>query len=302
MKNVDVKLPPGLDPQIDTSWTQPKPNVSPSDEERLLKMFTTQCVDSSGCSSGQSSTTFDSGSSTNNSMDSGTEQSKPPGGDEPKTLLISDNITKANETQPYVQFSEQTPWSNGSNNTNGYSMYGVSDIELTHVSAPENDVQSPSYTACDQIKIQVEEANAGSSAYVPVNNNTAQDTNLPYVLAANKSMTPDLFYNKSSSHDDNNTYVQVADVNGVMKGSEASGKEAVASEGVAVNNTNGYVSFGEAPKSLEGPSKSNGYISFGESPQRSAPTKDDTLRSPNGYVSFGEAPTASKSPYVPNRM
>lgn len=206
MKTIDVKMPPGLDPQIESNWIEPKSPLSPSDEEYLLhKNFIRNCEDSSGCSSGQESVSSDSGSSITGTSDSGTEQPRAPTEEDPKELLMNIDALKS-ENPSYVQF----PWNSNSVNSNGYSMYGIGDsnnpdIELTNVQTAENNSES-AYTRCDQI-MNVAEPRSNNS-YVPLNN--TQDKNPPYVMAASKSAVPsNQFYHKA--------YVQVADVNGVIK-------------------------------------------------------------------------------------
>lgn len=316
MKTIDVKMPPGLDPQLDTGWNQPKPDVSPSDEERLLnKTFIPPCVDSSGCSSGKGSVTSDSGGSISNGSDSGTEQSKTPVDEDPKRLLMDDNMAKLSDSQPYIPFSEHsTPWSSSSANSNGYSMYGVSesgntDIELTSVASGKNNIE-PSYMTCDQIKQQED------TSYVPVKN-TAQEKNPPYVMAANKDLMSNLFYPTASQNGDERAYVQVADANGVVKDVDRNNEKLQSpGENSCMQNSNGYVSFGDVPKELPPESnappvddgvagKSNGYVSFGDAHQANMSPKQDNMQNSSGYVSFGDAPKTAPqlnvSSYIPHR-
>ncbi|KRT83594.1 Fibronectin domain-containing protein [Oryctes borbonicus] len=215
MKTIDVKLPPGLDPQIGTNWPQPNSNLSPSDEEHLLhKTFIANCGDSSGCSSGQESVASDCTSTITNTSDSGTEQPRTPTYEEPKELLMSIDSLKSN-TQPYVQF----PWNNDSVNINGYSLYGgnntdTSEIELENVQTSKSTVDLP-YTTCDQISHLEPRSN---DSYVPLSN--AQDKNPPYVMAANKSAVMSNFFSQNPSamgNSDEKAYVQMANVNEVVK-------------------------------------------------------------------------------------
>ncbi|GJQ67411.1 putative fibronectin type 3 [Trypoxylus dichotomus] len=204
MKTIDVKLPPGLDPQIDTNWTQPKSNLNASDEEHLLhKTFASSCSESSGCSSGQESVASDSASAI--TSDSGTEQPRTPTYEEPKELLMSIDSLKSN-TQPYVQF----PWNNDSININGYSLYGVNDpdtpeIELASVPSQKSNSDLP-YTTCDQI-LNLE--SRSNNSYVPLNKDP------PYVMAADKNGMISNFFAQNSSamgNSDEKTYVQISNV------------------------------------------------------------------------------------------
>ncbi|GJQ70026.1 putative fibronectin type 3 [Trypoxylus dichotomus] len=269
MKTIDVKLPPGLDPQIDTSWTQPKPDTSPSDEVRLLnKTFASSCVDSSGCSSEHTTTS----------------------------------------------------WSNSnSTNSNGYSMYGIPDssspeIELTSVPSSQINVDAP-YMTCDQIKKPIDGTEQDNGSYTPLKNNL-QEKSPVYIMAANKDLMSNLFYSSPIQNADDKAYVQVADASGVLKDSDKTNeKEETPSETVALQNGNGYVSFGDVPKQhlqenripvpdVQVTAKTNGYVSFGDA-SKTTPPKEDLLHTSNGYVSFGDAPKSTPqvktSPYIPHR-
>ncbi|KAK9680081.1 Fibronectin type III domain [Popillia japonica] len=305
MKTIDVKLPPGLDPQIDTTrWTQPKPDASPSDEERLLNklLFAPPCVDSSGCSSGKESVSSNSGGSISNTSDSGTEQPKTPIDEDPKRSLIEDALSKLSN-QRYVPFSEHSvPWSTPS--SNGYSLYGLPDsgspdIELTSVASSKNSVE-PSYMRCDQIK-------------TPLRLNI-QEHSSPYVMAANKDMMSSLYYPSLPQNSDEKAYVQVAEASGIAKDLEKNEKVQTLNENIPLQNGNGgYVSFGDAPithlqdtttvQALDDSVKTNGYVSFGETSV--SPTKKDVMHNSKGYVSFGDTPKTSPqmktSPYIPHR-
>lgn len=225
MKTIDVKMPPGLDPQIDTNWTQPKSNLNLSDHEHLLRKNFINCGDSSGCSSGQESVNSDSGSSITTNSDSGTEQPKTSSADEPKELLMNIDSLK-NGTPPYVQF----PWNSASGDNHGYSVYGVTDtdtseIELTDVQTVDD---STTYISCDQI-LNTEHTtssnnnnsnnnNNNNSSYVPLS--TSQDKNPPYVMAANKNMVlSNLFGHVPNAVEApvEKGYVQVADVRTVLE-------------------------------------------------------------------------------------
>lgn len=188
MKNVDVKLPPGLDPQIDANWVPSKSALNQYDEEHLLnKGATLKSEDSSGCSSAQGSVTSDTVSNISGGSDSGTEQPQNPTDVELKPV----DVEKSN--RPYVGLN----W-NASENDNGYSMCGTSEV-------PTNAVKSQ-YISRDQIQGATEESNCAGS-YVPVNTNTP-----PYVMAANKNEVPPNQEHSDvlATNADEKAYVQIA--------------------------------------------------------------------------------------------
>lgn len=230
MRNVEVKLPPGLAQNVvdhGITWSlqkgQEKPPLhSPSDEELLLEKMPglKSNVDSSGCSSAPESVSSSLDSNKTMSADSGTEQPDATSTDD----LRNNSLCLRSITQKPISANMFTPGS--------YSILGVTlnppndEPETTYIPLPipceinslpyaivdEKSKPSPYVLHGDIIKMD-------NTDYLPLNFTEAIEKHRPaYVMTGNKGiLNSEMICNNNL--EDKPAYVRVADcANGVPKG------------------------------------------------------------------------------------
>ncbi|XP_018331539.1 cytokine receptor [Agrilus planipennis] len=284
MRDVEVKLPPGLAPVIATEmdWIPRKPqdkddliNPPPPDEQLLLRKIPDRnsAIDSSGCSSGHESVTSSIDSSTRipSPTDSGTEQ---------PNISSTEEVGKSNTIRHrklYVTMPENTsitPWANKTNTlSSSYCKLGV-DPNTTNIDS------SPAYVPAivshsDVTKVPVTQSAASTTTpyvltgdisktsihgYVPLPGPTPSHKNTAYVMAGSKpSAVPELIRldsSSSTSSEDKLMYVQVADCSKPASKSPAESKIWHQPVYDPAKNKLGYVSIGDAPPPAASDAKS----------------------------------------------
>lgn len=264
MRNVDIKLPPGLNPNApDHNWSLQKgqdeiPHHSPGDEEYLLvKMNGISSGDSSGCSSGHESvsSSIESGKNSSSS-DSGTEQ--------PRSSISTDDVRQdtclSNGTAKPVQVGYVTmPTDNYA--SGNYCVLGVNpnpEMDSDNSYVPVNNILSEN----TKLPYHDDELAAKSTPYVLTGDLTkpnfqrVPEKNPAYVMAGNKDvLLPAAISNFNLTDKDKSMYVQVTDCND-LKTKPIPGALSWATDKYD-SVDKGYVSVGDIPAQV----KSNtGYV------------------------------------------
>lgn len=251
MRNVELKLPPGLAP-IPAEWVQKvqeEPEYRPpADEELLLEKISGSVImsgDSSGCSSGHGSVVSDTGTTfSTGASDSGTEQNelrKRSRNNPVGPMRVTANTGYVTMPTDLIKTTRVKP------TTGNYCVLGV-DPTVQDTTESGYVTQAPMelpkttlpYISCDAINnphITTDVTKATNSGYIPLNYPEISETskNPAYVMAGNKTLLlPDIV-----KAPEEKMYVQVSDA--TAKGLSAG------SWNPPVENTisKGYVSIGE---------------------------------------------------------
>lgn len=275
MRDVEVKLPPGLTSGVEVNWPTEKNEDkchidSPPDEQSLLDKNETEMKridDSSGCSSGHESVTSSLETTTHlSSSDSGTEQPRSSSSEEMRRhSLRQRNVGAKTGYLPFTDVSKPTQ-------AGSYCQLGVdptaniepSDPYVQAGSVVKKDLETPNqslpaYIMSDLIKTP-------NPSYVPFDSGLIDSKKNPgYVIAGRKDvLVPELIhYEAAPVSVDDKPYVKASD---------------------AFLCANKPVDFQWSQTTVDQSTPKTGYVSVGEAqPPSTVPTKQNVEHS-KGYI------------------
>lgn len=272
MRDVEVKLPPGLTSGIITDSSSPWVDMkiqdeassrsSPADEELLLEKLGNQHLsgDSSGCSSGHESVTSSINSNTHlsSTSDSGTEQPRSDSTEDLHTTysLRLRNVRPCTTSKGYVTMPSNEistlPWSSKTPPGN-YCVIGVdpnpiTEVNPSYVTVAESDPEiKPAFSLLGgSTTLQIKACTPGE--YVPLSGSEPA-----YVMAGQNI----------ALQDDKSGYVHVADISTISAKSGADPHIWHQPIEAATALKSGYMSIGDVPSTtpkLTSSGATSGYI------------------------------------------